>query len=82
MLVPAIEKINDAGGISDDIPPAVWGYIRSISDCSGIRADIPLGHTKYHSASPRSIWMCPRRRQTRQGGFITLGIFTIATSDM
>ena len=38
MLMPAIEKMNDAGGISADkfIPPAVWGYIRSILDCSGI----------------------------------------------
>ena len=35
--MPAIEKINDAGGISGDIPPAVRGYIRSISDCSGIK---------------------------------------------
>jgi len=29
MLMPAIEKINDAGGISADIPPTVWGYFRT-----------------------------------------------------
>ena len=42
MLMPAIEKINDAGGISPDIPPPVWGYIRSRSDCSGINLKIDM----------------------------------------